>query len=152
MNHQIGGQHMCGAPECLSAFGARTFSTVITTSVVQDWNEKNQWRWLYDALIICCVARLVAASAMDPFLLQWRLYNRVNWLLMNFLSFAKGVCLCMLRLWPQSREYYRVLIELPPLLTICTVKGWGPANTLDRMLPLPNVAGRRGGGHLLLAN
>jgi hypothetical protein len=31
---------MCGAPECLPAFGARTFSTVITTSVVQDLNEK----------------------------------------------------------------------------------------------------------------
>jgi hypothetical protein len=31
---------MCGAPERLSAFGARTFPTVITTSVVQDLNEK----------------------------------------------------------------------------------------------------------------
>jgi hypothetical protein len=31
---------MCGAPERLSAFGARTFSTVITTSVDQDLNEK----------------------------------------------------------------------------------------------------------------
>jgi hypothetical protein len=31
---------MCGAPERLPAFGARTFSTVITTSVVQDLNEK----------------------------------------------------------------------------------------------------------------
>jgi hypothetical protein len=31
---------MCGAPERLSAFGARTFPTVITTSVVQDFNEK----------------------------------------------------------------------------------------------------------------
>jgi hypothetical protein len=31
---------MCGAPKRLSAFGERTFSTVITTSVVQDLNEK----------------------------------------------------------------------------------------------------------------
>jgi hypothetical protein len=31
---------MCGAPERLPAFGARTFSTLITTSVVQDLNEK----------------------------------------------------------------------------------------------------------------
>jgi hypothetical protein len=31
---------MCGAPERLPAFGARTFLTVITTSVVQDLNEK----------------------------------------------------------------------------------------------------------------
>jgi hypothetical protein len=31
---------MCGAPERLPAFGARTFSTVITTSVVQDLFEK----------------------------------------------------------------------------------------------------------------
>jgi hypothetical protein len=28
------------APERLSAFGARTFATVITTSMVQDLNEK----------------------------------------------------------------------------------------------------------------
>jgi hypothetical protein len=31
---------MCGAPEHLPAFGARTFSTVITASVVKDLNEK----------------------------------------------------------------------------------------------------------------
>jgi hypothetical protein len=31
---------MCGAPERLPAFGARTFPTVITTSVVQDLKEK----------------------------------------------------------------------------------------------------------------
>jgi hypothetical protein len=31
---------MCGAPERLPVFGARTYSTVITTSVVQDLNEK----------------------------------------------------------------------------------------------------------------
>jgi hypothetical protein len=31
---------MFGSPERLPAFGARTFSTVITTSVVQDLNEK----------------------------------------------------------------------------------------------------------------
>jgi hypothetical protein len=31
---------MCGAPERLFAFGARTFPTVIKTSVVQDLNEK----------------------------------------------------------------------------------------------------------------
>jgi hypothetical protein len=35
---------MCGVPERLSAFGARTFPTVITTSVVQDLNKKNRWR------------------------------------------------------------------------------------------------------------
>jgi hypothetical protein len=29
---------MFGAPERLPAFGARTFSTVITTSMVQDFN------------------------------------------------------------------------------------------------------------------
>jgi hypothetical protein len=33
-------QYMCGAPERLPAFGARTFSTVIPASVVQDLNEK----------------------------------------------------------------------------------------------------------------
>jgi hypothetical protein len=32
---------MFGAPECLPAFFARTFSTVITTSVVQDLNKKS---------------------------------------------------------------------------------------------------------------
>jgi hypothetical protein len=31
---------MCGVPERLLAFGVRTFSTVITTSLVQDLNEK----------------------------------------------------------------------------------------------------------------
>jgi hypothetical protein len=31
---------MSGAPERLSAFGARAFPTVITTSLVQDINEK----------------------------------------------------------------------------------------------------------------
>jgi hypothetical protein len=31
---------MFGAPERLSAFDARTFSTVITTSMVQDFTEK----------------------------------------------------------------------------------------------------------------
>jgi hypothetical protein len=31
---------MFGAPERLPVFGARTFSTVSTTSVVQDVNEK----------------------------------------------------------------------------------------------------------------
>jgi hypothetical protein len=31
---------MFGAPERLPAFGSRTFSTVIKTSVVQDLNEK----------------------------------------------------------------------------------------------------------------
>jgi hypothetical protein len=44
---------MCGAPERLLAFGARTFSTVITTSIVQDLNEK------IAALIICYVAHIV---------------------------------------------------------------------------------------------
>jgi hypothetical protein len=31
---------MCGTPERLTAFGARTFPTVITTAGVQDLNEK----------------------------------------------------------------------------------------------------------------
>jgi hypothetical protein len=31
---------MFGAPECLPVFGARTFPTVITTSTVQNLNEK----------------------------------------------------------------------------------------------------------------
>jgi hypothetical protein len=31
---------MFGAPEHLPAFGARTFSFVITTSVIQELNEK----------------------------------------------------------------------------------------------------------------
>jgi hypothetical protein len=31
---------MCGAPERLSALGARTFPTVITITVVQELNEK----------------------------------------------------------------------------------------------------------------
>jgi hypothetical protein len=31
---------MFGASECLTALGARTFSTVITTSMVQHFNEK----------------------------------------------------------------------------------------------------------------
>jgi hypothetical protein len=31
---------MCGAPERLPAFGARTFSTIITISMVQDLSEK----------------------------------------------------------------------------------------------------------------
>jgi hypothetical protein len=31
---------MFGAPERLTVFDARTFPTVITTSVVQDFNEK----------------------------------------------------------------------------------------------------------------
>jgi hypothetical protein len=31
---------MCGAPERLPAFGARTFSRVITTPLVQDLTEK----------------------------------------------------------------------------------------------------------------
>jgi hypothetical protein len=57
INHQIRGQYLCGAPECLPAFGARTFSTVIMTSVVQDLNEKIagiDWmmRWLSIALHI----------------------------------------------------------------------------------------------------
>jgi hypothetical protein len=51
---------MFGAPERLPAFGARTVSTVITTFVVQDLKEQNRWRWLSDALIIHCVARIVA--------------------------------------------------------------------------------------------
>jgi hypothetical protein len=51
---------MCGAPERLQPFGARTFSTVITSSMVQDLYEKIAGVGLYDALIIYCVARIVA--------------------------------------------------------------------------------------------
>jgi hypothetical protein len=55
INHKIWGQYVCGAPERLPSLGARTFSTIITTSVVQDLNEKISgvdcmMRWLYDAL------------------------------------------------------------------------------------------------------
>jgi hypothetical protein len=35
---------------------------------------------------------------------------------------------------PQSREYYRVLIE-PPLCTNCTVHTWDLAYALERMRP-----------------
>jgi hypothetical protein len=42
---------MCGAPECLPAFYARTFSTVITTSMVQDF-KKNCWQEKLLALIV----------------------------------------------------------------------------------------------------
>jgi hypothetical protein len=43
---------MCGAPERLPAFDARTFSTVITTYLVEDLNEKIagvdcMMHWLY---------------------------------------------------------------------------------------------------------
>jgi hypothetical protein len=48
---------MFGAPERLLAIGARTFPTVITTSVVKDLNEKIAGvDCMYDALIIHCVA------------------------------------------------------------------------------------------------
>jgi hypothetical protein len=56
---------MCGAPERLPAFGALTFATVITTSVVQDLNEKIAG---VVALIICCVARIVAAPKICMFI------------------------------------------------------------------------------------
>jgi hypothetical protein len=59
-NHQIWGHTCLALPNACRWFCARTFSTVITTSMVQDLNEKNRWRWLYDALIIHCVARIVA--------------------------------------------------------------------------------------------
>jgi hypothetical protein len=45
INHQIWGQYMCGAPE-----RRRTFSTVITASVVQDAGVDCMMRWLYVAL------------------------------------------------------------------------------------------------------
>jgi hypothetical protein len=48
---------MRGARERLPAFGARTFPTVITGSRL---NEKNRWSRFYDALIIYCIARIVA--------------------------------------------------------------------------------------------
>jgi hypothetical protein len=43
---------MFGAPERMPAYGARTFPTVITTSVVQDLKKKISWHLLYDALSI----------------------------------------------------------------------------------------------------
>jgi hypothetical protein len=48
---------MCGAPERLPAFGVRTFSTVITKSMVHDLNEKVAGVVF---MIIYCVARIVA--------------------------------------------------------------------------------------------
>jgi NMD protein affecting ribosome stability and mRNA decay len=50
---------MFGAPERLPAFGVRTFSTVITTSMVQNLNEKiagvdYMMRWLSIALHVLC--------------------------------------------------------------------------------------------------
>jgi hypothetical protein len=52
---------MFSAPESLpGGFGARTFSTEITTSMVQDLNEKIDC--MYYALIIYCVARIVAET------------------------------------------------------------------------------------------
>jgi hypothetical protein len=94
INHQIWGQYMFGTPERLSAFGAHTFPTVITTSGVQDVD----WRWLYDALIIHCVACFVAepifwSDSLFPQVL--RFYGNacfyilgsfdVNWIEMLFL-------------------------------------------------------------------
>jgi hypothetical protein len=69
ISHQIWGQYMCGAPERLPAFGAHTFSNVITISKIihgTGLKWKNRWRWLYDTLIIHCVARIVAAPTSRP--------------------------------------------------------------------------------------
>jgi hypothetical protein len=56
---------MFGAPERLPAFGARPFPVLITTSMVQDVNEKIAGvDCMYDALIIHCVARIVAVPQM----------------------------------------------------------------------------------------
>jgi hypothetical protein len=49
---------MCGAPE---AFGARTFSTVITTSMAQDLKEKIAGIDCMMRCLYCCVPRIVAA-------------------------------------------------------------------------------------------
>jgi hypothetical protein len=56
---------MFGTPERLPALGA-PFSTVITTSMVQYLNEKiADVDCMYDALIIHCVARIVAVPKND---------------------------------------------------------------------------------------
>jgi hypothetical protein len=47
---------MCGAPERLPAHYLYCNRNIHGSGL--KW--KNRWRWLYDALIICCVARIVA--------------------------------------------------------------------------------------------
>jgi hypothetical protein len=65
---------MFGTPERLPAFGTRTFSTVITASVLQDLNEKIAGvDCTYDALIIHCVVRIVA----EPFF-HTRKWHRIQ--------------------------------------------------------------------------
>jgi hypothetical protein len=54
---------MFGAPERLPVFGARTFPTVITTSEVQDLNEKIAG--VDDVLNIHCFAYIVAEPLCD---------------------------------------------------------------------------------------
>jgi hypothetical protein len=44
------------------AFGALTFPTVITTTMIQKLSDKNVAVDLYDALIICCVASNVVSA------------------------------------------------------------------------------------------
>jgi hypothetical protein len=58
--HQIWGQYMFGSPERLPAFGARTFFYCNHNNRGSGLKLKNRWCWLYDALIIHCVARIVA--------------------------------------------------------------------------------------------
>jgi hypothetical protein len=81
---------MFGAAERLPAFGARTFFTVITTSVVQDLNEKKS-----GALIIHCVAHIVAEPcSMVPFLTL----GHLSVLSTHTLKIAVPILLCHLKI------------------------------------------------------
>jgi hypothetical protein len=51
---------MFGAPERLPAFGASTFFYCNHNIHGSGLKWKNRWRWLYEALIIHCVALIVA--------------------------------------------------------------------------------------------
>jgi hypothetical protein len=79
---------------------------------------------------------------MDAYGKQWGFKHRAE----NIIEFSLNLLtICTVQRWdlantlermrptaqPQSREYYRVLIE-PPLFFMCTVQGWDVANTLER--------------------
>jgi hypothetical protein len=59
INHQIWGQFMFGTPERLPAFVAH-FSNCNHNIHGSGFKWKNRWCWLYDTLIIHCVAYIVA--------------------------------------------------------------------------------------------
>jgi hypothetical protein len=89
IKHQIWGQYMCSAPERLSAFGARTFSTVTTTSVVQDLNKKSL------ALIVWCVDYMLRCTYRSSTLIAYfknsksspSLFNVWYWTNRNMVDF-----------------------------------------------------------------